>query len=351
MGVVGLIVAFIAPKIPGIFSRQRDLWTDKLPHWYVRIFFGGVKQFAKFWHRYEIHGFENLRKSNCLLVGYHSRCTLDGVYATAFVEPTTIISPIFFAVPFSNIMFETLHCVSSHSKGMSTSASFVNTVTKGDRPTLLFPGGHYECYKPVSNKYKVMWKELPGYARILLEEPTRPGQDTVVVPFYTHDGEGIYATSDWWYDYSGKEVLKNFREFENGNMWLLPLLMPKTLAALGMILLPRPVKLDLHFGSPLTPRRDEDAVQFAKRVKEATQSLIDDVREKAAINGDQDNRTILSMLLRYPVYTTYALLQNTFMWSTFLFLNMGVVPVVMIAAYMYNRIFSIKSKRVHEKVK
>jgi 1-acyl-sn-glycerol-3-phosphate acyltransferase len=346
-GICAVAVALF-PKLYFLRTGMKDIWTHEDPHWLGRMFYGSVQSFAKFWHRYEVHGLENVTKNNCLLVGYHSRCTTDGVYATAFVAPTTIMSPIFFAVPFSKRLFSRINCVSTHSEGMSSSESFIDTVVNGKRPTLLFPGGHHECYKPVNEKYKAMWKELPGYARILLEEPQRPGQDTTVVPFYTHNCEEIYASSDWWYDYSGKAILKDFHDFENGKLWILPLLMPKSLAALGMILLPRPVKLDLYFGPPVKPLPKEDAKDFARRVREAMQTLIDDVRKRKAISEEkEEKRTMLSMFCRYPIYTTYAVVQNAIMWSSFILLNTTIVPFAMIGMSVFNLIYKKNSKRTH----
>lgn len=334
------VVALIVPKLYTSRTVSRDLWVDETPPLFAKIFYGGVRSFAKFWHRYEVHGLENVTKNNCLLVGYHSRCTVDGVYATAFVEPTTIMSPIFFAVPFSRKLFSKINCVSTHSEGLSTSQSFIKTVIDGKRPTLLFPGGHHECFKPLSEKYQAMWKELPGYARILLEEPQRPGQNTSVVPFYTHDCEEIYASTDWWYDFSGKAILKDFHDFENGKYWLLPLLMPKSLAALGMILLPRPIKLDLYFGPPVKPLPREDAKDFARRVREGMQNLMETVRKsKATIEEKEEQRTMLSMFCRYPLYTTYTLFQNTIMWTSFILLNIALVPPVLIGASAYKLLF------------
>mmetsp|Transcript_24814 Transcript_24814/g.36598 ORF Transcript_24814/g.36598 Transcript_24814/m.36598 type:complete len:351 (+) Transcript_24814:121-1173(+) len=327
--IVATIFSILLPKLLCILDNSNDIWTNRPPPILARIFYVGVRRFAKFWHQYEIHGIEHISKKNCLLVGYHSRCTVDGVYATAFTHSTTIMSPIFFAVPFSKYLFKQINCVSTHSEGASSRESFINTVVHGDRPTLLFPGGHHECYKPAADKHIVKWKKLPGYARILLSDD-QPGRTTSVVPFYTHNCEDIYWTSEWWYDFSGKNVMKDFKDFENGKLWLLPFIFPKSLAALGCIILPLPVKLDLYFGEPVIPNTDESPTDFAERVRQATQELIDSVRKKHRENGNKEERSVSYMLQRYPIYALYVIIQNTLMWSTFVLLNSLLVPFIML---------------------
>ena len=324
VGTVLVIALLIIPKLSHVLdTSKRDIWTGEMPHWFGRIFYGGIKSFAKFWHDYEIHGIENVSSSNCLLVGYHSRPTVDGVYATAFLEPTTMMSPLFFAVPGAGYIFNQIHCVSTHVEGASSDESFVRMVVGGNRPVVLFPGGHYECYKQIGDQYQTQWKELPGYARVLLAEPNRPGQDTKVVPFFTNSCEDIYPTTDAWYNASGKMVIDNFRDFENGSFWLLPLLGPQSIFALGFVLLPRPVKLDLYIGRPIVPIAGESGVVFASRVKEAMQALIDECR---AANPTVKQRTWLHMWINYPLYCTFVVFQNLIMWSTFIILMIVTSP-------------------------
>jgi 1-acyl-sn-glycerol-3-phosphate acyltransferase len=339
------VLALIIPKIPLYFDQKvRDRWTKETPHWIARIFYGGIQNFAKFWHRYEIHGIENLSKTNCLLVGYHSRCTVDGVYAQAFLQGTTIMSPIFFAVPASKWIFEKIHCVSTHLPGQSADESFVTTVVEGNRPTILYPGGHHECYKPLDEKYKVMWKELPGYARILLSEPNRPGANTAVVPFFTRNSEEIFFTTDWWYDVSGKMVINDFYEYEHGNIWLLPLLFPKTIAGLGFTPLPRPVKLDLFIGEPVIPKPNETATEFAERVRSSLQSLIDSTQVSSP--APAPSSSVWLFLLSHPLYSAYVFFQMSIFWSSTLLLNTLLVPAMMVWQLVARMIFK-KKRRTH----
>jgi hypothetical protein len=325
-------------------TNSLDIWTHKVPHWIGRIFYIGIQSFAKFWHNYEIHGLENVTEENCLLVGYHSRCTIDGVYATAFLQPTTIMSPIFFAVPLSTTMFSKINCVSSHSKGLTSDDHFINIISTGGRPVLLFPGGHHECYKHLNDKYIVNWKEEPGYARIMLAPPNKPGKNIKVIPFFTHNCEDIYPTTDWWYEYSGKMVINDFHDYENGKFWLLPILLPKSLLALGFIILPRPVKLDLYIGKPLTPLDNETSIEFAERVRNATQKLIDDTINKHK-NDNVKERTVLGMLLHHPLYFIFVIFQNTIMWSTIILLNIICSPLLIIIGGIQKLFFINKNKK------
>lgn len=315
-------------------------------HWIAKLFYGGIQHFARFWHQYEIHGIENIKKSNCLLVGYHSRCTVDGVYAQAFLQGTTMMSPIFFTIPFSSKIYDKIHCVSTHLQGQSADESFITTVVHGDRPTILYPGGHHECYKPVNEKYKVMWKELPGYARILLAEPSRPGAQTAVIPFYTRNSEDIFYTTDWWYEYSGKMVVKDFYDFEHGNIWLLPFLFPKSIAGLGFCPLPKPIKLDLFIGEPVTPNPNETATQFAERVRLSLQKLIDSTQYSQDIK-EKTITPIWKFYLRHPIYTAYVVFQMSLFWSSALLLNTLLVPLMMIWKIIAKLLFSKKKAHQH----
>lgn len=341
-----LILFIIIPKLFLLYFNNnqniQDIWTNEKLHFISKLFFISVQNFAIFWHKYEIHGIENIKSKNSLLVGYHSRCTVDGVYTQAFLQGTTIMSPIFFAIPLSKQLFNKIHCVSTHSHGLSSEQSFIQTVINGNRPTILYPGGYHECYKTLDEKYKVKWKEIPGYARILLSEPNRPGSETSVIPFYTHNSEEIYLTTDWWYNYSSFMIRNDFHNYENGNHWLLPFLFPKSILALGFILIPKPVKLDLYIGKPLTPYKDETDKQFAKRVEISLQELIDNTKNLKQSNNE---RTIKYMLFNYPIYTLYTFIQMTLFWSLNFILYIFIVPFILIFVLLIKKSKKIKNEQ------
>lgn len=338
-------VLFFLPKI-GVLTntKHKDRWSGKVPSFINRLYNGSLRAFVKYWHDYEVHGIEHVSGENCLLVGYHSRPTFDGSYAAAFVDPVTFISPVFYAFPGSEIFYDNLKCVPTHQEGKSSEEVFIERVVHGQSPVMLFPGGQFECFKPLSEKYKVSWKELPGYARILYKEPEKPGKNTKVVPFFTNNCEEMFYSPDWWYDYSGKTVMKDFEALSKGNVLVLPLLLPKTIWGLGFFLLPRPVKLDLYFGEPLSVRENEPASEFARRVKEATQNLVDSVRSKHDFK--KEDRSLSYMFLRNPLYCLYSFAQNVVLFSIIFMLIFTVVPVSQLVLFVWKKVF--RRHRHHE---
>eukprot|EP00981_Chlorochromonas_danica_P015037 scaffold10132_cov169-Ochromonas_danica.AAC.2 len=57
----------------------------------------------------------------------------------------------------------------------------------------------------------------------------------------------------------------------------MPPMLVMMLYSVGFIFLPKPIKLDTYFGSPLVLQEGESAENFATRVKLALQELIDHV--------------------------------------------------------------------------
>lgn len=195
----------------------------------------------------EVHGVENVSASNCLLVGYHSRPTLDVVYLQSQLRPTTIITELLFAIPFmAGILTKNNFISAEH--GNSTNSSFIRNVVNGTRPVLLLPGGAYECMKSYDNQYKVDWKDDPGFARLLLNDPDRIGKDTKVVPFFTSNCEDIYFSTPHWYTYSGNKVKEYFTALRNKQYYVMPLLLVLCFLSLGLVFFPNPVKLDAYIG-------------------------------------------------------------------------------------------------------
>jgi hypothetical protein len=338
------------------------MWSrEPQANWIARLFYGGVQGFATYWHGYEVHGLENLRArgdgrggGGTLLVGYHSRPMIDGVYATAFLQAKAILSPVFFALPGARYIFGSFHCESARSniKGDSADESFVKTVMTADRPVLLFPGGPHECFKPLSEKHIVKWKERPGYARALVSHEvtarvhsatTTAATSVQVIPFYTHNCEEIYPTTDWWYDYSGQMLRSNFHELRKGKSYLLPLMVPKCFLAFGFIIFPRPVKLDLYIGVPLQPLENETDIAFAERVRVAMQELIDNVRKKhknAATVWTTGNAGVKTIC-----FCAYTVFTNTWLIGTVLLLNMVIVPAVVVLNFIISLIWESNKKK------
>ena len=172
-----------------------------------------------------------------------------------------------------------------------------------------------------------------SFARELLADPMRLGERTAVVPFYTNNSEEIYATTVEWYSFSGKFISDNFRDFENGKFWILPLLLPLSIIGLGFVIIPRPVKLDLFIGKPVIPLPNETAASFAARVKTAMQNLINEAQAKNPIVKEKN---WISMVCNHPFYVLYIIVQNTFMWSFFILAYLSICPFLIPYGFLRN---------------
>jgi hypothetical protein len=379
IGVVALLtIAFWIPKIPTVFRcideyRSSTGAAGRVPI-YVHFGYMCVREFASFWHQYEVHGLHHLEKSrdNCVLVGYHSRPTLDIIYAQSFLFPiSSLVSYIFFSIPFAAGPLRASNCIPSSTSTQPSDQSFINAVVGKEIPLLLCPGGAYECVKKWEMKYRVDWKERPGFIRVLYgtpaaEEPDTPiataraspakrrrrssvpaaksngksrarsasprrrrapargapatrrprvvGEKTKIVPFFTHNCEEIFWNVQWMYDLTSDAmrwvlvVLKRRNGSALLKTALMPLVAPLLAVSLGFALLPLPVKLDLHIGHPLTIRSTESEAAFAKRVTAAMQNLIDTaIQEHRGRDCVSEGWT---RICRHPFYVLYALLQN-----------------------------------------
>jgi len=82
-------ISFIL-KLKPLVTKHTSLWYRHGKfNWINKLLFGGISEFAKIWNCYEIHNIENIQKNskNCILVGYHSRCTLDLLYLISYIKP------------------------------------------------------------------------------------------------------------------------------------------------------------------------------------------------------------------------------------------------------------------------
>lgn len=115
---------------------------------------------------------------------------------------------------------------------------------------------------------------------------------------------------------------------------------------LGNVVLPMPVKLDLYIGEPVIPRSKESAVEFAKRVNLATQALMDSVREKHS--NDKNIHSVREMFVRYPAYVMYTIIQNVTMWSTVVFLNVLLVPIILFIQLLFRAFLTTTRGKSHD---
>lgn len=303
-----------------------------------------VVEFAMFWHDYELHGFEKVKSigGNCLLLGYHSRCTLDLVYLLCFVQPSVIVSYLFYKVPIVRTLLPLVNIMPSKESNQSNDkaeSGFIKALTESSRPLLLLPGGAYECLKPLSQRWKLQWKTEPGYARVIVKEKDKLGKRTKVVPFYTKNCESCLYHTDELYEFFGKWSNKLYSLFKKGNILVVPLMLTVMVLSLGCTLVPKPVKLDVYFGDPLSLKDDESSAQFSRRVETATQKLINDVEampQRTHKHRKMWSNSIISRV-KFLIVGLYTVEQNFVQMSFVYFLIWLPVVVVLVVPYLISK--------------
>jgi hypothetical protein len=278
-------------------------------NWLEKLVFRGIGSFACQWHAYKIRHLHYLtetleyRQRSCLLIGYHSRPTVDLVYLMSCVQPKVVISYLFFEIPILSRILHYLGFMPSKSpktKPKETKSNlaqnpsdpnennFLHTLNQHHTPVLLLPGGAFEALRGYDERFQVLWKENPGYARVLSEsspnlELTWQTKGLTIIPFYTKHCEDIYWTNQWWYDTLGQKSKSLYEEFKQGNYFVFPLLFTTLLASLGFFLLPRPVQLTTVLREP---------IDFPWPVKKTNNMEIETLIEEVEKTETQDDRNV-----------------------------------------------------------
>lgn len=273
-----VLVAFLAlPKVRYLFMTSICEWTNRQQNWFQRCGYLMVKDFAYYWNGYEMHGLEHVTESeNCLLVGYHSRCTVDLVYILVNVQPSIIATYLMFKIPIMSFILAQFNILPSGSNNKAE-MGFVAALSTTKRPLLLLPGGVYECLKPLSQVGKIQWKPVPGFARIIHKEKGYLGRHTKVVPFHTKNCENLLFRSDFIYETCGNLGSNMYSAFKRGHYYLMPVMLTFMFLSIGVKIVPRAVKLDTYFGEPVVLRAGESAEAFSARIATAAQELVDAV--------------------------------------------------------------------------
>jgi hypothetical protein len=296
----------------------KDFWTGLKLNPLQAVVSTYIADFACYWHDYEIHDLRrNVSQHNCLLVGYHSRCTVDNLYLWCHINANFLISHVFFSIPGVRELVKSLGAIPS--KGMVSATSdevFSELLLNADRPMLLLPGGAYEAMKPWDRKYMVDWKKEPGFARVIgSSEQLR--SVVKVVPFFTKNSEDIFYTTKWWFNFTGNFVHTGMADASKGTLWKLPFVLTLGIYSFGLSFLPKPVKLDTYFAEPVTFLKDESVEQFSERVRFSLQELI------VRVNAIPQRHLRNSSLWGYP-YAIYkgssiALQLSLFHWANIMF--------------------------------
>ncbi|RYH13838.1 hypothetical protein EON65_34715 [archaeon] len=294
-----------------------------------------IGRFARYWHGYEVHAdkqvLEMLSKPNTLLVGYHSRPTIDLVYLYCTIPCHIIVTYLAFLIPVVSHYLPTFRLWPSKltkprtkptpqdknnsgseetkeppkspkliadeaSPFSSSSAYFTSILTSIHHPLLLLPGGEAECHKLYHERYQLKWKSVPGFARIISQEKALQ-EKTAVVVFYTKHCEDIFHTTPSWYDYSARKVTGYMNDFQRtGNIFVFPFILIWLLLSMGLFTCPRTIKLDTYLSAPIHWRPNESPEEFSTRVKDTLEDLI-----KTTNSLPDRPYTPPSPLVSYPV--------------------------------------------------
>lgn len=348
-GISVLLLAII--KLKYLFQRFNSIWDGKPLNFVQKLFYIGMSEFSSYWHGLELHYPKSLDGNppkfpkSTIIVGYHSRSTIDLGYVAMRLEPKVVIYHYFFDIPLASAFLSSLGGIASSSNktGDEDKKHFEDEVTSSSRPLLVLPGGVYEMSKRYEDLFKVQWKKEPGFANVVVEYMKKKSPDVpnmCCVPFYTKNCERLYLTNPWWYDTSGQLFRYLSSKIKSGGVLYVPLLLTMTFAQMGFVLLPLPVKLDTYFGEPIYPEPNDTAESFASRVKLQLQELID--RTEALPN--ERMFTIRNRYVRALVVGLITLLQNFISYSTFLISFWILFPIALIGYSLFRLIFRKKRR-------
>ena len=141
-----IFVFSIVIKLKALLVNHKNIWNNQEKgefNWINKLFFGGISDFAQVWNSYEVHNIENLinNSRNSVLVGYHSRCTLDLLYLVSYIRPKIMTHHLLFKIPLLDYVLSSLEFISSKDNANDKAENtFVDAVANGNKPFLLLPG-------------------------------------------------------------------------------------------------------------------------------------------------------------------------------------------------------------------
>lgn len=336
-----MIVALVTAAVLFVAFKLQYLFVDGIPdfrkrrkplNWIQRLVFHGVGSFALSWNDMAVHNAEAIDSvlddgRSCLMLGYHSRCTTDILLVMSLLQPRLIVTHLFFAVPVVRTVLAMIGFLPSKTakSGACEEQAFVEHLSQTDSPLMLLPGGIFEALKPWRDRYKVNWKDAPGYARVIEKHIGQwKTKGLSVVPFYTRNSEHFYPTTRWWHEHSAALFFRLYDRSKRGNLLVTPLMISTLLFSLGCVLCPLPVQLDTVCGEPVHWEDKDTAASFNRRVVAALQKLVDESNAKQFTSNRPGNRC-RDPLQRVLVGAMIALQNVLFasvtlllIWSTFL---------------------------------
>lgn len=258
--------------------------------------------------------FNNIPK--VLLIGYHSRFTLDLVYFASHVKCLPVMTNLVFYLPLFRLFLNQLHVIPSKnvklrfnifnylnkkkidennsyenfdkSKYESQSESslfFIYNLLKNEKPIMLMPGGVQECLKEYDQINIVNWTKIkdnkenitstsnffsnskkissdnspffeaiiPGYLRVILKNKDLYDKNIKIVPFYIKNSEKMFLTSPFYYDATSRLSLYYYNLLlETKLLIFLPCFLLSLFFSFGYFFLPLPINLYCYFSTPIS---------------------------------------------------------------------------------------------------
>jgi len=209
------------------------------------------------------------------------------------------------------------------------------------KPVMLLPGGHAECLKSTSERFRVKWLTEPGFARILTSKQNDL-KGATIIPFYTKNCENIYFNPTSWHDYTGRLVSDWIFDIRRRRQhWKLLPLFFLTFISLGFFIFPLPVKLDTYISeNPIHVTGNETAAELKIRVERELNALIDRVERApdrpfpppSAITGLRSIDRVINFL--FAMLTgVYVLIQNVIITVLLLSTLSILLPFVILYNY------------------
>lgn len=137
-----------------------------------------------------------------------------------------------------------------------------------DETLLVFPGGGREMPKFKGEEYKLLWEGRSGFARLAI------AHDYPIVPVGLVGGDDVFhslVTRDSAWGQMGRLVSKHVLRQPDANIPLM--------RGLGPTLIPRPQRMYLRFGTPISTSRPPRVriAEWEAKVKDQTQTALERV--------------------------------------------------------------------------
>ena len=327
-----------------LFPKWKRLYPSKKDSFIFSFLVMNVCDFAVKWcdFRSDEKKKRPRDESNTLYVTYHSRCSLDLFLIVSQLRPTVLLSHLGFRVPVVSSLLRALGAIPSTSDVFpDAEATFINHLVS-DKPVFLVPGGTHEFSKPVKEKYKVKWHEVPGFARVICKHKLNAVK---VVPIFTANCESVFPTTDAWYDATSWRLRATLMDIREGKVHKIPYFWLLVLLSLGNVFLPQRVRMGLCFGEPIRLRDGEDAAAFARRVKAELESLIENTQGSEvytnADSGEPQQATSLILPHHWLFTRLYTIFQNLLL----VIVIVASVAIAIVPAYISSMLMPTRKER------